>query len=82
MPLISTGITLGSIIALIVPTHFATRNIESKSTRMFLGTFAGLAGGIGSLYLGMRIAEKNYAKLLNKYDAQELDYSNTDFPIK
>ena len=81
-PWISMGMTLGAITALIVPVSFLTKKIASRTARMFLGTLAGLTGGVGSMYLGTRMQEKNYSKMLNKYDAQELDYSNTDFPVK
>ncbi len=81
MPWIDTGLTLGAIIVMIVPTFFATKKIESKTARMFLGTLAGLVGGFGAMHLGTKIEENSHSKLLQKYGAEEIDYSVSSFPI-
>lgn len=81
MPWINTGLTLGAIVATIVPVSLLTNKIESRSIRMVLGVLAGLTGGIGSMYLGSEIEAKSHKKLLNKYNAQEIDYSENKFPV-
>ena len=75
MPWINTGLTLGAIVATIVPVSFLTKNVESKTIRMLSGIIAGLIGGIGSMYLGANIESKSHVKLLQKYNAEEIDYS-------
>lgn len=81
-PWVETGLTMGAIVALIVPTYFATKKIESKSIRMVLGTLAGLTGGIGSIQLGNKIEAKSHTKLLQKYNAEEIDYSKSHLDLK
>lgn len=81
MPWINTGLTLGAIAATIIPVSFLTNKIESKTIRMLLGVLAGLTGGIGSMYLGSEIEANSHKKLLHKYNAQEIDYTTSNFPV-
>lgn len=81
-PWVETGLTMGAIITLIVPTYFATKKIESKTIRMVLGTLAGLIGGIGSIQLGNKIEAKSHTKLLQKHNAEEIDYSKSRLDLK
>ena len=81
MPWINAGLTLGAIIVTILPVSLLTKKIESRSLRMLLGVLAGLVGGVSSMYAGAEIEANSHKKLLQKYNAEEIDYSTSKFPV-
>ena len=72
---------LGAIIATIVPMHFLTKKIENTLVKSCLGVFAGIAGGVGSMYLSANISAKSHTNMLQKYEAEEIDFEKQKLPI-
>lgn len=77
----STGVMIGAIFTMIIPTYFATASMKNKTLKMALGLTAGLIGGICSMFISDNIEKKSHAKLLKKFDAKEMDYSKSRLPI-
>ena len=78
---VSTGITLGLITAAIIPVALITNKIDNKTTRTIVGILAGLAGGVGSMYISDKVEMKNHDKLLKKYNAEIIDPYKSQLPI-
>jgi hypothetical protein len=72
---------LTGIITLIIPTYFLTRKIQNNTLKTIIGVTAGLTGGFIGTKVGNKIESKNHSALLMKYDAIEIDSSETELPI-
>ncbi len=78
---ITNGLMLTGIITLIIPTYFLTRKIQNNTLKTIIGVTAGLTGGFIGTKVGNKIESKNHSALLMKYDAIEIDSSETELPI-
>jgi len=61
--------------------YLCTKKIESKNLRMLIGVIAGIVGGVGTSYAGVNMTIKNHKEFLEKYNSEEIDYSESKLPI-
>lgn len=61
--------------------YLFTKKIESQSLRTVIGVCAGIIGGIGTAYAGANMTAKNHTEFLQKYNSEEIDYSESKLPI-
>ena len=72
----STGLLTAAIALCIFPVSMLAKNLE-KRTKMILGVVTGIAGGFGSMALSNKIEQKSYSKLMQKYNAKEVNYTKS-----
>mgnify|MGYP007070347547 CR=1 FL=1 len=77
----NAGIMIGAIASFVALSGLITKKIASQSTRTLVGVLFGLTGGVGSMYLSSNIEAKNHEKLMKKYNAELIDYSQSSFPV-
>jgi hypothetical protein len=69
----STGLLTAAIALFILPVSVLAKNLEKK-TKMILGVASGVAGGFGSMAISNKLEKNSYSKLMQKYNAKEVDY--------
>lgn len=77
----SAGVMLAAIAAVLTPVALTTKNIQNKFARNALGVAAGIAGGIGSMFINYKLETNSHQKLLKKYDAKIVDSSKPSVTV-
>ena len=61
--------------------YLCTKKLDNKNLRMAIGVCAGIIGGVGTSYAGVNMTTKNHKAFLEKYNSEEIDYSESKLPI-
>ncbi len=78
---LSNGLMILGLAATTVAAYFATKKMENKALKTIISLVAGVSGGIAGTFAGAKIEAKDHQNLMYKYNATEIDYSQSNLPI-